>query len=502
MLFKKIFLSSAAGLLDQVVLVISTFLISPVLIHGLGEKEYGLWLLIFSITSYLNFLDLGMRGTAVRFLGAAMGSKRPGELAASFSTFRTFYLRVGAFILLLSGSTWGAPAFLSLAADTERLLRLVGIAGGLIGISFVFRVYPSVLRASINYHRIVLITSARIVLFTVLVLLFRNQLTILLLLGTHAGLILLEQTALYVASRPYLPTAEAEKGTNPDIGNIVRHTGNNILLSVSEMFRWNVDTQIAAHNLGLPSVTQLGIGMRIPMIFYQFVTAIFGSQFIAAFAQLANTHDSLSRTRILEASLRISTATCFVIAVTIFFVTPGFIERWLGPGFDEAIQFTRSVILSAGILWGLAPPLVNYLVAESHHGGMARGILVVTGIHIALSLFLSQTYGLRGIAFALALEFLLLALCVAISAARHSELTFSRIAWLSFVSPLLLGGALAIPLSGIMRAVHPETYPMILAAGALVFVPTTIAAGFFLLDRETRRLLFERLSAMRSSRPN
>jgi O-antigen/teichoic acid export membrane protein len=44
---------------------------SPFLIHHLGETGYGVWVLVQSTVSYMYLMDLGLRTTVVRFSAQA-----------------------------------------------------------------------------------------------------------------------------------------------------------------------------------------------------------------------------------------------------------------------------------------------------------------------------------------------------------------------------------------------------------------------------------------------
>src|SRR5262245_60353229 len=46
--------------------VAAAFLVSPVLVHGLGDRRYGLWSLVESVLGYLMLFDLGVAASVVR----------------------------------------------------------------------------------------------------------------------------------------------------------------------------------------------------------------------------------------------------------------------------------------------------------------------------------------------------------------------------------------------------------------------------------------------------
>ena len=44
------------------------FFLSPFILHRLGNVAYGVWVLAISVVAYLNFLDLGMQNSVLRFV--------------------------------------------------------------------------------------------------------------------------------------------------------------------------------------------------------------------------------------------------------------------------------------------------------------------------------------------------------------------------------------------------------------------------------------------------
>jgi O-antigen/teichoic acid export membrane protein len=50
-----------------------SFALTPILIHGLGDFYFGMWILTTSILDYYGLLDLGIRTTLHRFVGRLKG---------------------------------------------------------------------------------------------------------------------------------------------------------------------------------------------------------------------------------------------------------------------------------------------------------------------------------------------------------------------------------------------------------------------------------------------
>src|SRR5271167_3698340 len=77
------FLSTWAGLIINGAVAI---LLTPVLVHGLGDFYYGLWVLVASVTDYYGLLDMGMRYSLQRFVARYGGANERQSLNETFMT--------------------------------------------------------------------------------------------------------------------------------------------------------------------------------------------------------------------------------------------------------------------------------------------------------------------------------------------------------------------------------------------------------------------------------
>src|ERR1700720_470841 len=69
-------------------LVITTvvgFFLSPFVVHHLGNLTYGVWVIIMSLVSYMNLLDLGLRGAVTRFVSKGTAQKNDRESSEAVS---------------------------------------------------------------------------------------------------------------------------------------------------------------------------------------------------------------------------------------------------------------------------------------------------------------------------------------------------------------------------------------------------------------------------------
>src|SRR6266496_2306737 len=113
--------------------VIVGILLSPFILHRLGDAAFGIWVLIFSITGYYGLFDLGIRSSLVRYISKAHANNDIEYASRIINTTLFSYTCIGtaAFLTTIFLSTYIESFQISgeFPVSTARsLLLLVGSA--------------------------------------------------------------------------------------------------------------------------------------------------------------------------------------------------------------------------------------------------------------------------------------------------------------------------------------------------------------------------------------
>src|SRR3954468_10522565 len=79
--------------------IVSGLVVTPVVIHAIGKRSFGVWTFIGAITIYLSLLDFGVGPSIVRFGAEARGRQASGDLDEIASTGLAMYAAIGALTL-------------------------------------------------------------------------------------------------------------------------------------------------------------------------------------------------------------------------------------------------------------------------------------------------------------------------------------------------------------------------------------------------------------------
>ena len=121
--------SNWAGLL---IVGLISFLITPFMVHRLGDFQFGIYTLAFSAVGYFDVLAQGIRSTLQRFVGRLSGAGERETLNSVFSTALAVTITVGAFVIAaFFGLSRVLPSFFNLEAAQRQLFAELVILLGL-----------------------------------------------------------------------------------------------------------------------------------------------------------------------------------------------------------------------------------------------------------------------------------------------------------------------------------------------------------------------------------
>ena len=74
------------GLMEKGVSIITVLLLTPYFISILGDDNYGLWILILSVISWFNFVDMGFSATIQRKIAIAIENNNLNKINRFFGS--------------------------------------------------------------------------------------------------------------------------------------------------------------------------------------------------------------------------------------------------------------------------------------------------------------------------------------------------------------------------------------------------------------------------------
>src|SRR5215468_2461396 len=95
---RTLLINAAANWVGFAAQLVIAFFISPVLVHGLGDRRYGIWSLVESVLAYLMLFDLGVAASVVRYVARFEATRDQDGLDRVFSASVCIFAAAGAAI--------------------------------------------------------------------------------------------------------------------------------------------------------------------------------------------------------------------------------------------------------------------------------------------------------------------------------------------------------------------------------------------------------------------
>lgn len=398
-------LYSAASQAWTLLLMIVTI---PIVVHGLGESAYGIYVIATLLLSYVGFLDLGLTPAVVRSIAIHYASRDDKDLERIVGTALTLLIALGVVgagvIALLTpfavASILHVPT--DLQADAAFVLYLAALGFGCNMFLTLFGAIPQGLQ--------------RLDLFTIRTVVFITATAIAQVLAVKlggglrwvAGLTIvvnvLSLAVFVIAARQLLPGVSFRPRI--DRGAIRELAGFGLMRFINQasgQIVFQLDRLIVAALLPIRAVTLYSVPLTIAQRFST-IQFIFSGAFFPAASELHGAQETLRLRRLYLSSLKASLVMLLPLVILVAGFAHPILATWIGPAFAEA---SGDVLVILALAYGLAtligvPALASD--ATGHAQWTATFAIISAIINLSLTVLLVPRLGPIGAAYALLLN--------------------------------------------------------------------------------------------------
>ena len=135
--------------------IVIAFLLMPFIIHFLGDRMYGLWVVVGSVLGYYWLVDFGISTAVERGISRAVGKKDNYEINIVVNTGLFLYSLGGLTILLISAIVaYAMPYFINNISDVIIFRQVFIILGLSFAFNFPMRVFSGILRSFLRFDMV------------------------------------------------------------------------------------------------------------------------------------------------------------------------------------------------------------------------------------------------------------------------------------------------------------------------------------------------------------
>jgi O-antigen/teichoic acid export membrane protein len=461
----------------------------PFTVRHLGQTDYGLWMLVASMTTYFQLLDLGYGNGVVRHLIEADRRGDAVEVNSIASTFVCVYALIAAVACLavVAMVMLVVPRFPRLTIEQVRLAQiLLSILGGRIALGFPLTVFGAVSNSRQGFVVNNLVASAVVV---------ASAISTVVVLSAGGGLILLVATTTTINIAGYAGYAWNAYHVMPSLRIRPRYfsaarwrevTTFSVYLFVIQLASqvcFNIDNVVIGAFLGPALVAVYTIALRLAEYQRRLCDQFSGMLFPVVMG-FGNDIEAL-RAALIEGN-RVAVTLVTGASVVLIGLSGPLIRHWMGPAFDGSVAPFVILALAGTIIVSQAASS-NVLIACGEHRLVAGIWIGEAAGNLLLSVMLVRWLKLSGVALGTLLPLLIGHLGIMLTRACRRVGVPLAICLYQTTRPAAIAGAVAASVCLILRFELPQpSTTMVLCEGAVVGLVYLVSLATIGFDSSTR----------------
>ena len=394
---------------------VASFILTPILIHGLGDFQYGMWVLVMSITDSYGLLDTGMRVTMQRYVARLKGIEEREALNETFMTALAIMMAVSFGVCVLSiVLALFAPTFFHVAGTSRflftRLILIVGLTMAIILPTRALGTYLSGLQRFDLYNLGAIATTILRATFLIGVIRVGYGVLGVALVGLGAALfsLLLHWALVRWTDREI--SFSMRKVSWKRVRELAGFSFYVYLSTTGDHLRFYTDSLVIGRVLDVALVTPFSAAGRLLDYFRAAVLGL-TSPFMPRMSELdGQTKQDELRATFFEATKAATILSLFIGSIALL-DGKWLFRFWLGERFTSA--YGLLMILCAGYLVAMSQwPSIQLILAMGRHRPLGLWMIGEGVANVVLSIFWARKYGLIGVALGTAVPMLVTGLLV------------------------------------------------------------------------------------------
>ncbi len=395
--------------LGEIVKILVNLAYTPIMLRLLGQSEYGLYQLVYSVISYLSLLSFGFGSSYLRFYSRYRAEKDEDGVAKLNGMFMTIFCVISLICIFCGAIMIKNIRTIFGTGLTDAEYSTAKVLMGLLIINLAITFPNSVFNCSITAHEKFLFQKLLILLQN----LFSPFLTLPLLILGYGSIGMVSVTtfltfALFLTNAFYcfkkLRIHFCFHGFK--IGLLKEmwfFTFFIFLNQIIDQINWSVDKFLLGRLAGTTAVAVYGVGGQINTMYQSFSTSI-SNVFVPKVNRIvAETNDNNELTKLFTKVGRIQFMVIVLILSGFLFFGRPFVSIWAGDGYDASYNVALLLIIPVTI------PLIQNLGieiqrAKNMHKARSVIYMMIAIANVFISISLIKIMGPAGAALGTAIS--------------------------------------------------------------------------------------------------
>jgi O-antigen/teichoic acid export membrane protein len=467
--------------------IILAFVATPIVVHGLGTEQYGLYALVLGFISYS--FTFGVGRIAAKYVAEFRASGEPDKISESVSA--TFWFSL---LIALLGVTLVALTARLIVVDVLFIpeehqgvaVSAIYLACVTILFTMLSQVFQYVLQGVHSFDRYLLLTNVAGVLlnFGSIGLVWLGY-GVEALVAWNLVVVVLIGLLFYWNARRLLPELTFRTDIRSGIWtSVVKYGGSIILYQIFGNLILIFERAWIVRNFGSESLTYYVVPMTLGLYLHGFV----GSVVLVLFPVVNELLDNPEKlVRLYKQATKLVVA--FIMFSFVSAVAGGeiFLTRWISAEF--AARSYRLLVIHMATFALLANVTITWQITESFRSAGLNALMTFLWfvISVPLMIYLSQRFGTEGVAIGRFAGILVSLPMIYLVEKRFLGSALARF-WFTNLMRLCVAAVGMAFVQWLVFAHLPATWPTLVlgfAAGAIVYGSLLLLAGYF--DRQERQ---------------
>ena len=385
--------------ITMIIGIISQFIVTPILLRIIGNNEYGLYTLVFSVVNYLNLFNFGLGHAYVRFFYKLLKEGNKNKISSLNTTFFLIFFIGGILTTLICLLIYINPEIiLKTESDIQVLLKvkkLIFIMSILVFTTFlniVFNCYLTAKERFIYQNILNLMRAILTPILTIIVVFVGYGINGIAISNVIVGIIILILSIFYCVKKINMKfSAKILKlRVLKEIGTFSSFI---FLQMIMDQILWNIDLLLLSKYTNLEEVARYSIAGQFNA-YYMLIAANISKVFITKINKIIFSNEIKEKNRELEKlMIKIGRTQLYILGfVFISFILLGrqFINIWLGK------NYTKTYYVSIILMGAVTLPAVQVIGQEIERAkkiycgigaAIGTGIVLVVGFLIIRNIF-------------------------------------------------------------------------------------------------------------------
>jgi len=493
---KRIITNIFSNWANFIALIVVSFFVSPILVHQLGNENYGIWVLIVSLTGYFTVLDFGVNSAIVRFISMYVANNETRKANEIYNTSFVFFSVVSVLVLLVASVfAYFFRDLFGITALEQSYLYLVFMMVGIdLAFGFLCSVFLGTLRGLQEFLKINMISISTLLLKNaVLVLFLFSGYKLLALAIIQLSFNLLKYSLQYLVIRKKYTFLQVHRANyrRSMLKQIYHYSIYSFIISIALKLLFYTDSVVIGSLLTVSKITFYAIPATLMQYMEKFIYAA-----ISVLTPVISSYDAMGEGAKNRNIYVLGSRYALMLSIPVLFVlyTNGmsFISLWMGPEYGRKCSNVLKILV-IGYTFAFPQMIANGILKGTSKHKVFAYILIVEAIaNLALSIILVRVYDIEGVALGTTLPLIITNLIlVPLYTCRTLELKYGTYLWRSYATPSVLLVLLACIYYA--RPIETASYTALIYYSAGVTFIVAVFSLIYIVDKTHRDWLFQNL---------